>query len=112
MSRSTRRRSGKFNEWQSYEGKHFAPESGTVTAVDPATSKVTIARGNAVKVLTVTPDTRIMHEATDIPLAQLPLKTSIKYTLSDDGKQLLTIWYGHRLTPHRAAPQKDRYSYF
>lgn len=91
-----KRANGRFDEWELYETKHFYPSNGTVTAVDPAAGTVTILNGKNSRVFTVTAGTRIMHEGTDIPLAQLPLNQTIKYTLSQDGSRLLTIWYGTR----------------
>lgn len=92
-----KRSSGKFPEWETYEGKHFSPSNGTVTAVDTTASTVTITQGTATRVLTVTPETRIIHEAADVPLSQLPLNQQVKISLSEDGKRLISIWYGHRL---------------
>jgi hypothetical protein len=89
--------SGKFNEWASFEGKHFEPSSGTVTAVDPVLNTVTIRRTKETRVFPVSPTTRIMHETADITLAELPLNKPVKFTLSSDGQRLLTIWYGHEL---------------
>jgi hypothetical protein len=100
---------GRFDEWQSVEGKHFAPSTGTVAAVDLQANTVTITKSADTRVVTVTPHTRIIHEATDIPLAQLPLNQDIRYTMSTDGQQLLTIWYGHLLyAPQRPAAQKKQ----
>jgi hypothetical protein len=102
---------GKFDEWQSVEGKHFAPSVGTVSAIDLQASTVTVTKGAATRVLTITPRTRIIHEAADISLAQLPLHQDIRYTMSSDGQQLLTIWYGHLLyAPQRPAAQKKQSS--
>lgn len=105
--------SGKFDEWGSYEGKHFNPSSGNVTATDLKANTITVASGKDIKVLTVSADTRIIHEGTDITLAELPLKTEVKYRMSDDGTQLLSVWFGHRLAqPHPAAAQHRSPSYF
>jgi hypothetical protein len=106
--------SGKFDEWGQYEGKNFSPSSGNITATDLKANTVTISRGRNSKVFPITPQTRIMREATDITLAQLPLNQAVKYTLSDDGKQLLTIWYGPHTNPvQHAAPQhKAQNSFF
>jgi len=102
----------KFDEWGSYEGRHFEPSNGTVAAVDPAANTVTILQGRDTKVFTLSPATRIIHEGTNIPLAQLPLQQQVKFTLSDDGKQLLTIWYGERLytfhIPHPGQQTQNR----
>ena len=103
--------SGKFAEWSSYEGKHFSPANGTVTAIDTKANTVTIGQGENAKVFPVTPKTRIFHEGADIQLAQLPVNQGVKYTLSEDGKQLLILWYGQRLFTYRAhgtAVQKTR----
>jgi len=89
--------SGKFPEWADYEGKHFYPANGTVTAIDTAANTVTIGNGDNASVFAVTPSTRIVHEGTDIPLAQLPLNQSVKYIQSQDGKELISIWFGTRL---------------
>jgi len=70
--------SGKFPEWADYEGKHFYPANGTVTAIDTTANTVTIGNGDNASVFAVTPSTRIVHEGTDIPLAQLPLNQSVK----------------------------------
>jgi hypothetical protein len=108
-----KRSNGKFNEWSSYEGKNFSPSRGTVAAVDTAANSVTIIDGKNTKVFTVTPATRIMHEGADITLAQLPLHQEIKFTMADDRKQLLTIWYGvHLDTFHRPVVQKAKNSLF
>jgi len=89
--------SGKFPEWADYEGKHFYPANGTVTAIDTTANTVTIGNGDNASVFAVTPSTRIVHEGTDIPLAQLPLNQSVKYIQSQDGKELISIWFGTRL---------------
>jgi len=108
-----KRSNGKFNEWKTYEGKNFSPSNGVVAAIDPAANSITITEGSNNKVFTVTPDTRIMHEGTDITLAELPLHEAIKFTMTDDRKQLLTIWYGvHLDTFHRAVAQKAKNSLF
>jgi hypothetical protein len=96
---------GKFDEWGSYEGKNFKPSSGTITATDLKANTVTITRGTNSRVFPVTPQTRIMHEGTDITLAQLPLNEAVKYTLAGDGTQLLTIWYGHGVAQLHGGPQ-------
>jgi hypothetical protein len=88
--------SGKFNEWKSYEGDYVKPIEGIVTAVDPAAHTITIQHGDATKVFPVTADTRLMHQGDDITLAQLPINQGIRYTLSEDGSHLLTVWYGRR----------------
>jgi hypothetical protein len=88
---------GKFDEWSSYQGKHFEPSHGVVSAINPAAGTVTITNGKDVKVFPVTANTRIIDEGTDIPLAQLPLNEAVKYTVTEDGAHLLTVWYGHRL---------------
>lgn len=105
---------GKFDEWKEYEGKNFAPTSGTIAAIDTTAHTVTISDGKDSHVLPVTAATRIMHEGTDVPLAQLPLKTEVKYTVSQDGTRLLTIWYGHRLNQNHpaAAQHKEQNSFF
>jgi len=105
--------SGRFNEWSSYEGKHFEPTSGVISAKDLQANTVTITHGNDSKVYPIGPRTRIIHEGTDITLAELPLQESVKYTFADDGKELLTIWYGHQLsTPHAAAQHKEQNTFF
>ncbi len=97
---------GKFNEWATYEGKEFHPSNGTVGAVDPAGQTLTIMRNQTPTVFAVTPATRIMHEGTDITLAELPLGQAIKFTVSRDGKRLLTVWYGKvMITRHPVAPR-------
>ena len=88
---------GRFPEWEGYESKHFYPSNGIVTAVDTTANTVTVGLGDKAKVLTVTHTTRILHEGTDIPLAQLPLNQNVKYVMSEDGKDLLSIWFGTRL---------------
>jgi Cu/Ag efflux protein CusF len=94
--------SGKFDEWQSYEGANFKPMTGSVAAVDPVANTVTINHEKKSVVFPVTSITRIMHEGSDIPLAQLPLNQTVRYTVSEDGTQLLTIWYGqHAIAFHR-----------
>ena len=106
--------SGKYDEWKSYEGSHFQPSSGTVTAVDLKANTITLGAGKDPKVLTVTPTTRVMHDATDVPLAQVPLNTEIKYTMTSDGTRLLTVWFGHRLNAnvHHAPAKKDQNTFF
>lgn len=99
-----KRSNGKFDEWRSYEGTNFGPHSGTLVAVDVQGNTVTIVRGKNQRVYPVTADTRVMHEGTDIPLSKLPLNQQIKFTVSDDGQRLLTIWYGKGVAPLRAAP--------
>jgi hypothetical protein len=89
-----KRSSGKFDEWGTYQGKSFSPFTGTVAAVDPAAQTITITRGETTTSYAVTSETRIMHEGTDITIAQLPLNQAIKYTVAADGKRLLTVWYG------------------
>ncbi len=100
---------GEFNDWQTYETKHFSPASGTVTAIDTTANTITIKKGKDLKVYPVLPDTRIIHESTDIPLAQVPLNQPIKFTLSQDGTRLLIVWWGtHTYEYHyvRAARKK------
>jgi len=93
--------SGKFNEWGSYEKAYYEPSAGKVTAIDAAAGTITISRGKDNRVLPVTAETRIMHEGTDITLAELPLNQEVKYTLSPDRKRLMTVWYGvHLLQVH------------
>jgi hypothetical protein len=89
-----KRSSGNFDEWATYQGKGFNPFNGTVLAVDTTANSITIKRENDTRVYAVTPATRIMHEGTDITLAQLPLNQAIRYTLTGDGKGLFTVWYG------------------
>jgi hypothetical protein len=100
-----KRSSGKFAEWSSYEGRSFSPSNGKVTAVDPVAQTITIANGDNTKVYPVTSETRIMHEGDDITLSQLPLNQDIKFTMSEDRKRLLTVWYGTQLNtaPHANA---------
>jgi hypothetical protein len=86
--------SGKFNEWKGYEGENFSPESGSVVSVDASANTVTVAAHGKTLVLTVLPSTRVMHEGTDVPISQLPVGKEIKFTYSEDGKELRTIWYG------------------
>ena len=60
----------------------------TVTAIDVAANTITITTGKATHVFTITPETRLIHEAADIPLAQFPLNHSVKYRrVSEDGKR-------------------------
>jgi len=93
-----KRASGKFPEWQSYEGKHFYPANGTVIATDLTANTVTFGKGEKdAKTFVVTPATRIVHEGTDITLAQLAPNQEVKYLVAADGKQLLSIWFGTRL---------------
>jgi len=87
---------GKFDEWKAYQGSHFEPVQGTLTAVDKETGSVTIGQGSKANTFTVTPSTRIMHDTADVSLADIPLNQQVQYTLSDDGKRLLTIWYGQK----------------
>ncbi|HEX4086817.1 MAG TPA: hypothetical protein VHY22_18025 [Chthoniobacteraceae bacterium] len=87
--------SGKFDEWQSYQGKGFAPSGGHVAAVDVAAGTITMSTGKDTRVLKVTKETRIIHEDTDIPLAQLPLNQGVKYVMSQNGKRLMSVWYGN-----------------
>jgi hypothetical protein len=98
-----KRSSGRFDEWVSYQGKNFTPIVGTLSGVDLSAQTITVTRGTKVALFPVTPETRIMHEGTDITLAQLPLNQTIKFTLSADGQRLLTIWYGtHTFETSRA----------
>ena len=85
---------GRWDEWGSYQGKEFSPAKGTLTAVDPAAQTITILQGDTSKVFAVTSETQIMHEGTDITLAQLPLNQLIKFTVAPDHQHLLTVWYG------------------
>ena len=104
-----KRSSGRFDEWGGYEGKHFKPSSGVVLAIDPKAGTVTISHGKEGKTYPVTAETRIIHEDQDIPLAQLPLQTEVKYTTFQDGSTLRTIWFGHRLGQFlRRPPQKKK----
>lgn len=90
-----KRSSGKFDEWKSFEGRNFSPSNGTVGATDPTAGTITITQQDGTNIVyPVTSETRIMHDGTDITLAQLPLKQAIKFTLTDDHKRLLTVWYG------------------
>jgi len=99
--------SGKFPEWAGYEGKNFYPSNGTVAAIDTTANTVTIIHGGGSKVYAVAPNTRIIHEGTDVPLAQLPVNQTIKYGLSPDGKQFRSIWFGQRLYQyHPPVPAK------
>jgi hypothetical protein len=102
--------SGKFDEWKAYQGDNFEPSSASVTAVDVAANTVTVSEHGKRVVLNVLPTTKIMHEGDDITLAQLPVKTEIKFTFSEDGKQLRTIWYGHSEAVHHNAQTKDKNS--
>jgi hypothetical protein len=97
---------GKFDEWSGYEGKHFHPSTGVVSAIDTTANTITISTGKDSKVYPVTAQTRIIHEGADIPLAQLPLNQQVKFTLSDDGVQLLTVWYGSHLFEYQHAAVK------
>jgi hypothetical protein len=104
--------SGKFDEWKGYEGRNFEPASGIVTAVDAAANTITVFAHGKNVVINVLPTTRIMHEGTDITLAQLPLNSTIKYTFSDDGTQLRTVWYGHSQAVRHNASAKEKNSLF
>jgi len=109
LSPKHRMSNGKFPEWDAVQGKHFFPSNGSVTAIDTTASTVTIVHGKDTKVYPVTANTRIIHEGTDIPLAQLPLNQAVKYSLSTDGKRLLSIWFGERLyTYHRPGSAANR----
>ena len=99
---------GRFPEWSTYEGKHFYPANGSVTAIDPSANTVTIGEGNEAKVFTITPATRIVHEGTDIPLTELPLNQKVKYIVSDDGRHLTSIWFGTRLYEAHQPPTTRR----
>jgi hypothetical protein len=101
--------SGHFDEWGSYEGKHFRPADGAVAAVDPVAGTITITHEGGSRVYPVTSITRIMHNGDDVPLAQLPLNQEIKFTVSPDGSRLLTIWYGtHSYASARAGGVSHR----
>lgn len=89
-----KRASGKWDEWSGYEGKAFSPSTGTVAAVDLTANTITIAQSKGPRVFSVTPATRIMHEGTEIALAQLPLNQQIKFLLAANHKDLVTVWYG------------------
>ena len=105
--------SGKFNEWAGYQGSGFEPSSGIVSAVNATANTVTVSGHEKSVTLTVLPTTRIMHEGSDITLAQLPIHTEIKYTFSEDGKQLRTIWYGeHSEAIHHNTQAKDKNSLY
>jgi hypothetical protein len=105
--------SGKFNEWAGYQGNRFGPSIGTVTAVDAAANTITVSEHGKNMPLIVLPTTRIMHNQTDIALAQVPLHAEIKFRLSEDGKQLRSIWYGeHSDAVHRNAQPKDKNSVY
>jgi hypothetical protein len=93
---------GRFPEWAGYEGKHFYPANGTVTAIDATAHTVTIGSGDkasvfAASVFAITPSTHIVHEGADVTLAELPLNQKVKYIRSKDGKALVSIWFGTRL---------------
>ena len=106
-----KRSNGKFPEWETYESKHFFPSNGTVTVIDTTANSVTIVHGKDSNVYPVTSATRIIHEGTDIPLAQLPVNQPVKYTLSEDGHRLISIWYGQRLyTYQRPGSQAKKQS--
>ena len=92
-----KRANGRFPEWDSYESKHFYPTNGIVTAIDTTANTVTVGHGDESRVLAVTPKTRILHEGTDISLAELPVNQNVKYLVSADGKESLSIWFGTRL---------------
>jgi hypothetical protein len=66
-------------------------------AVDPAANTVTIKKGENSKVYSIGPDTRILHEGAEIPLAQFPVNTPVKFSMASDGAHLATLWYGHHL---------------
>jgi hypothetical protein len=89
--------SGRFNEWQGYQGQNFEPETGSIVSVDAAANTVTVAEHGKNVVLNVLPATRLMHEGADVTISQLPVGKEIRFTFSGDGKELRTIWYGEHL---------------
>lgn len=103
---------GNFDEWREYEGTNFKPSSGSVAAMDTAAGTLTIKKGSDKKVYRVTPQTRIMHEATDIPLAQLPIGQEVKYRLTDDRKTLLSVWYGQHVDVASHPAEKPKNTFF
>jgi hypothetical protein len=104
--------SGNFNEWRTYEGTKFEPETAVLSGVDLKANTVTFSKGASAKTFTVTPSTRILHEKVDITLAQIPLNTKVKYSVSQDGSRLLSIWYGRAVNASHQAAHTTRTSYF
>ncbi|MGA3169409.1 MAG: hypothetical protein ABSE62_00190 [Chthoniobacteraceae bacterium] len=100
--------SGHWDEWQTYETKHFSPSDGVVTAIDVAANTVTIRRGKDTKVYPVTADVRIIHEGTDVPLAQIPIHQQVKFALSQDGQRLLSIWFGTQTFQYRQGSSRQQ----
>ena len=104
--------SGKFDEWSEYEGRGFSPSSGIVTAVDIPAGTITIGAGTKQEIFTVLPTTRIIHQGTDITLAELPPHQVVKYTVSADRKRLLSVWYGeHSDAIHHNVQAKAKNSF-
>jgi hypothetical protein len=89
-----KRANGRFDEWGDYEGKNFKPSRGIDTAVNLTTQTITVVQGDETKELVVTPDTKLFHNGDEITLADLPLNQNLKFTLADDRKSLVTVWYG------------------
>jgi len=89
-----KRANGRFADWCDYEGKDFKPDHGIDTAVNLAAQTITVVQGDDTNDFIVTPDTRLYHNGDDITLADLPPNQTIKFTLADDRKHLVTVWYG------------------
>ena len=104
--------SGNFNEWRTYEGTSFEPVTAVLSGVDLQANTVTLNKGSATRTFTVTPSTRILHEKADITLAQIPLNTEVKYSVSQDGSRLLSIWYGRMVNASHQTAHTTRTSYF
>lgn len=104
--------SGKFDEWKSYQGNNFEPVSGAVAAIDTQANTITIIRDKKKTVFPVTSETRIMHQTALIPLSQLPVNTAVRYTVSDDGAKLLTVWYGHLREARHPAQARQQDTFF
>jgi hypothetical protein len=104
---------GNFNEWATYESGNFKPAHGNVIAVDAAAHSITIGKGKETRVFAVTPSTRIIHETTDITLAQLPVGEAVRFTVSEDGTRLMSVWYGQQLNAyHRPVAAKPKNSLY
>ena len=99
---------GNYDAWKGYQDNHFKPKGRhRHAAIDLKAGTITVSKGREQKVLTVNPNTRIMHEDKDITLAQLPVNTAVKYSMSDDGTRLTTVWYGHSHDVHHPAAPKQ-----
>jgi len=93
--------SGHWDEWGSYETKHFSPSNGVVTAIDVAANTITIRKGKETVTYPVTDKTRILNEGNDVTLAQIPIHQQVKFTLTEDGQRLLGVWFGTQTFQYR-----------